>query len=127
MYRCVAVSAFALLVFCGRALADAAGPIETVTVTAEKRSESILDVGINVTSLSAEDLRVSRIQSATDLQAQIPNLNVKTNIPGAQQILTIRGVGLDDFSSTNNSSVGVYVDDIFLASFAENDFDFFDV
>ena len=36
-------------------------------------------------------------------------------------------VGLDDFSSTNNSSVGVYVDDVFLASFAEMDFNFYDL
>jgi iron complex outermembrane receptor protein len=101
--------------------------IETVTVTAEKRPESVLNVGINVTALSAQDIKASRIEDATDIATQIPNVNVKTNIPGAQQIISIRGVGLDDFSSTNNSSVGVYVDDVFLASFAENDFDFFDV
>jgi iron complex outermembrane receptor protein len=101
--------------------------IETVTVTAEKTEENILNVGINVTSLSAEDIRTSRIDTPMDLQGQIPNVDIKTNIPGAQQIITIRGVGLDDFSSTNNSSVGVYVDDVFLASFAEMDFNFFDL
>ncbi len=106
--------------------ADAAG-IETVTVTAEKTSENILNVGINVTALSADELKQSRIETATDLATQIPNFNVKTNIPGAQQIVTVRGVGLDDFSSTNNSSVGVYVDDVFLASFAEMDFGMYDL
>src|SRR5579862_2873601 len=101
--------------------------IETVTVTAEKTPESVLNVGINVTSLSAEDIKASRIEDATDLATQIPNVNVKTNIPGLQQIMTVRGVGLDDFSSTNNSSVGVYVDDVFLASFAEMDFGMYDL
>jgi iron complex outermembrane receptor protein len=101
--------------------------IETVTVTAEKRQENILDVGINVTALSADELRESRIVSATDLATQVPNVDVKTNVPGAQQIITVRGVGLDDFSSTNNSSVGVYIDDIFLASFAEMDFGMYDM
>ncbi len=52
---------------------------------------------------------------------------MKENIPGAQSIITIRGVGLNDFSSTNNSTVGVYVDDVFLASFAEMDFNFYDL
>lgn len=108
------------------AFAQSSG-IETVTVTAEKTSENILNVGINVTALSADDIRQSRIVTATDLATQIPNFDVKTNIPGAQQIVTVRGVGLDDFSSTNNSSVGVYVDDVFLASFAEMDFGMYDL
>src|SRR5262249_21858777 len=34
---------------------------------------------------------------------------------------------LDDFSSTNNPTVGVYVDDVFLSSFAEMDFNFYDI
>ena len=101
--------------------------IETEVVTAEKREENILNVGINITSLSADELRTSRITTATDLATQIPNVDVKTNVPGAQQIITVRGVGLDDFSSTNNSSVGVYVDDVFLASFAEMDFNMYDL
>ncbi|HVP84997.1 MAG TPA: TonB-dependent receptor [Rhizomicrobium sp.] len=114
---------------CGHAAAQTAGTagIETVVVTAERREENILNVGINITSLSADDLRTSRVNSATDLATQIPNVDVKTNIPGAQQIITVRGVGLDDFSSTNNSSVGVYVDDVFLASFAEMDFNMYDL
>ncbi|MBI3675827.1 MAG: TonB-dependent receptor [Proteobacteria bacterium] len=105
----------------------AADTIETVQVTAEKTSESILKVGINVTSIDSEDLRIGRIDTATDLPTMVPNVDVKSNIPGAQQIITIRGVGLDDFSSTNNSSVGVYIDDVFLTSFAEMDFNFFDL
>lgn len=109
------------------ALAQQSGGIETVTVTAEKTQENILNVGINVTALSADDLRLNRIDTAMDLATQVPNVEVKTNIPGAQQIVTIRGIGLDDFSSTNNSSVGVYVDDVFLTSFAEMDFNFFDL
>ena len=114
---------------CGHAMAQTTvgTGIETVVVTAEKREENILNVGINITSLSADELRTSRITTATDLATQIPNVDVKTNVPGAQQIITVRGVGLDDFSSTNNSSVGVYVDDVFLASFAEMDFNMYDL
>ena len=100
--------------------------IESVTVTAERRAENIMNVGINITALTSEDLRQSRIETPTDLMSQVPNLDVKDNIPGAQQIITIRGVGLDDFSTTNNSTVAVYVDDIYLASFAEMDFNMFD-
>jgi iron complex outermembrane recepter protein len=106
---------------------ETASTIETVTVTAQKRAENILDVPINVTALSAEEIQQARIQTPMDLASEVPSVDVKTNIPGAQEIITIRGVGLDDFSSTNNSTVGVYVDDIYLASFAEEDFNFFDL
>jgi iron complex outermembrane receptor protein len=98
-----------------------------IVVTAERTSENIMKVGVNVTAVSADQLQRSRIESATDLATIVPNFDVKTNIPGLQQIMTVRGVGLDDFSSTNNSSVGVYVDDIFLASFAEMDFGMYDL
>jgi iron complex outermembrane receptor protein len=110
------------------ALAQSTAPtVETVTVTAERKQENIMSVGVNVTAFSSEDLRQSRIVNATDLASQVPNLDVKTDIPGAQQIITLRGVGLDDFSSTNESAVGIYNDDVYLASFAEADFTMFDL
>ena len=105
----------------------AATQVEEVIVTAQKREERLLDVGLAVTSVSAETLRTQRVNSTTDLTTQVPNVDVKENIPGAQAIITVRGVGLNDFSSTNNSTVGVYVDDVFLASFAEMDFNFYDL
>ena len=101
--------------------------VEEVVVTAEKREERLLDVGLSVASLSAETLRTQRVETSTDIVSQVANVDVKQNIPGAQAIITVRGVGLDDFSSTNNSTVGVYIDDIFLASFAEMDFNLFDL
>lgn len=101
--------------------------VQEVVVTAQKREERLLDVGIAISSLSAETLRSQRISSTTDLVAQVPNVDVKENIPGAQAIVTVRGVGLNDFSSTNNSTVGVYVDEVFLASFAQMDFNFYDL
>src|SRR5271154_2956713 len=107
--------------------ADGGGTLAEIVVTAQKRSERLLDVGINITSLSAEQLRTDRVAQSSDLPALVANVDVKENIPGAQSIITIRGVGLDDFSSTNNSPVGVYVDDVFLASFAEYDFTMYDL
>src|SRR3954468_24992179 len=78
--------------------------IDEVVVTAQKREQKLIDVGASVASLSAEQLRTNRIDSPTCLATQVPNLDVKENIPGAQAIVTVRGVGLNDFSSTNNST-----------------------
>jgi iron complex outermembrane receptor protein len=110
-----------------QAQAPAAAQAGEVIVTAQKREERLLDVGLSVSSLGGETLRTRRVETTTDLVTQVPNVDVKDNIPGAQSIITIRGVGLNDFSSTNNSTVGVYVDDVFLASFAEMDFNFYDL
>ncbi|MGZ6038653.1 MAG: TonB-dependent receptor [Phenylobacterium sp.] len=101
--------------------------VEEVVVTAQKREERLLDVGLSVASLNAETLRTQRVETSGDIVAQVANVDVKQNIPGAQAIITVRGVGLDDFSSTNNSTVGVYIDDVFLASFAEMDFNLYDL
>ena len=110
------------------ALAQAApDEIQEVVVTAQKREQRLLDVGLSVASVDSETLRTARVATTTDLVAQVPNVDVKENIPGAQAIVTVRGVGLNDFSSTNNSTVGLYVDEVFLASFAQMDFNFFDL
>ena len=101
--------------------------VEEVIVTAQKREERLLDVGLAVSSLNAETLRTQRVTTSSDLVGQVPNVDVKENIPGAQAIISVRGVGLNDFSSTNNSTVGVYIDDVFLASFAEMDFNLYDL
>jgi iron complex outermembrane receptor protein len=111
----------------GPAAPAAPAPAPDIVVTAQKTSQRIVDVPINVTSVSARDIHALRVIDATDLPLVTPNVDVKENIPGAQSIITVRGVGLDDFSSTNNSSVGVYYDDVFLASFAEMDFKLYDV
>jgi iron complex outermembrane receptor protein len=122
-------AAGALIAASAHAAADstASTSVGEIVVTAERTKENIMKVGVNVTAISAGQLRQSRITDATDLATLVPNFDVKTNVPGLQQIMTVRGVGLDDFSSTNNSSVGVYVDDVFLASFAEMDFGMYDL
>jgi iron complex outermembrane receptor protein len=101
--------------------------VDELIVTAQKREQRLLDVGLAVSSLDSETLRTSRVETTSDLTAQVPNVDVKENIPGAQAIVTVRGVGLNDFSSTNNSTVGLYVDEVFLASFAQMDFNFYDL
>lgn len=106
---------------------DGETTVGDVIITANKRDERLLDVGLSVASVSGEQIREARISTSEDLVGQVANLDVKQNIPGAQAIVTVRGVGLNDFSSTNNSTVGVYIDDVFLASFAQMDFNFYDL
>lgn len=98
-----------------------------IIVTAQKREQSTLDVGINISVADSEALRTQRIDDATDIVAIAPNISIKENIPGLVPVVTIRGVGLNDFSATNNPSAGIYVDEISLSSLALMNFDLFDL
>ena len=101
--------------------------VEKVTVTAQKRKQNILDVGLNVSVVTGSDTRDRRVEQMRDLTGSMSNLDVKEQVPGAMPVITIRGVGLDDFSSTNNPSAGVYIDEVFLSSLAMMSFDVFDL
>jgi len=100
---------------------------DEIIVTAQKREQNVLDVGISVSALSQSDLNEQRIQELSDLNATLPNVAVKNQIPGAIPVISIRGVGLDDFSSTNNPAAGIYVDEVFLSSLALMSSDFYDL
>lgn len=100
---------------------------DEIVVTAQKREQSPLDIGITLSVAGQQELVSKRIEAVTDLVSFTPNVSVKDNIPGLVPVITIRGVGLNDFSATNNPSAGVYVDEVSLSSLALMNFDFFDL
>ena len=57
----------------------------------------------------------------------MPNLDIKEQVPGAMPVITIRGVGLNDFGAANSPSAGVYVDQVYVASIAMMAFDMYDL
>jgi iron complex outermembrane receptor protein len=100
---------------------------EAITVTAQKRVQRLVDVPINVTSIDRDDIARVRIEQVRDVMGYIPNMDIKEQVPGAIPVVTIRGVGLDDFSSTNSPAAGIYVDQVTLSSLALMSFDLFDM
>jgi iron complex outermembrane receptor protein len=104
------------------------GPtVEEVVVTAMKREERLQDVGATITALSAESLRRSRVSDLSDLSSYAPNVDIKETVPGALPTVTIRGIGLDDFSTTSSPAAGVYIDEIPLSSPGLMSGEFFDL
>jgi iron complex outermembrane receptor protein len=100
---------------------------DEVTVTAQKRVQSSLDVGISVAVVGRQEITERRIETPSDLVVFTPNATVKENIPGLMPVVTIRGVGLNDFNATNNPATGVYVDEVSLSSLALLSSDLFDL
>jgi iron complex outermembrane recepter protein len=101
--------------------------LDDVVVTAQKRVQRLVDVPINVSSMSREDVERSRIQQVRDLSGYVPGLDIKEQVPGAIPVVSIRGIGLDDFSSTNSPAAGIYVDQVTLSSLALMSFDLYDM
>ena len=101
--------------------------LDDVMVTAQKREQRAVDVPINVSTLDRGDIERVRIEQVRDVMGYIPNMDIKEQVPGAIPVVTIRGVGLDDFSSTNSPAAGIYVDQVPLTSLALMSFDLFDM
>ena len=103
------------------ALAIAATPamaevqvIEEILVTAQKREQSLTDVGITVSAFDGDTLRELGVNTVVDLAAHTPGLVYNEAGGLGVPVYTIRGVGFDDYSVGSNSTVGVYSDEVAL-------------
>lgn len=90
--------------------------IEKIQITAQKRTQSINEVGVTTTAFNGEMLEELGIESAVDLGDHTPGLVAVNSTSGSTPIFAIRGIGLDDFSPNNTSGVGVYTDEVFASS-----------
>ena len=70
--RLVAGAGAAALMLAGAGMARAAEPVtelEAITITAQKRAQDTLDVGLNVAVISGADLAARRVTQVSDLSA----------------------------------------------------------
>jgi iron complex outermembrane receptor protein len=90
--------------------------LELVVVTAERRSESVQDIGVAVTAVSGAEIQSLRIQQPLGLSTISPSLSTMNSQTDSTPLFLMRGIGLDDFNNNNSSGVGTYLDGVF-ASF----------
>jgi iron complex outermembrane receptor protein len=106
----------------------AATEVETLVVTAQRRSQNIQDVPISVQAFDAKAIGALGIKSSVDLGAVTPNVDIALVAgPGNQPIITIRGIGLNDYDTNNAGPNGIYVDEVYLSSPASQSFATFDL
>lgn len=89
--------------------------IEEVIVTAQHREQNIQDIGASITAISGVRFQELSFRTVTDLSEQVPNLTFAT--PAGESTLlalSIRGIGLNDLSDSNEGPVAVYVDDVYV-------------
>ncbi len=104
------------------------GGLEEVTVTAQRREQSLQDVPIAISAFSAELLTSRNIVDTYDLVRNIPNLTGNANVGvGTSSSLYIRGIGNAESIATFDVPVGAYVDDVYISRQNHNNFSLFDV
>jgi iron complex outermembrane recepter protein len=90
----------------------AQGMLEEVVVTAQKREQSVSDLGLSVTAFTGDAMRSLGWSQPKDLAAQTPGLIINNTMGDSQPAVMIRGVGINDFNTNTNPGVGVYVDEV---------------
>ena len=107
---------------------DASGGLEEITVTAQRREQSLQDVPIAITAFTADQLEQRQVFNTYDLVRNIPNLTGNSNVGvGTSSSLYIRGIGNGESIATFDLPVGTYVDDVYVARQNHNNFSLFDV
>ena len=90
--------------------------IETIQVTATKRTQVIYEVPLAISAFSGDALAEQGISDLTDVGKFVPNLNVTGFSAGHTSSANpfIRGIGLQDHLITTDPGVSVYVDGVYL-------------
>lgn len=97
-----------------------------VTVTTQKREESIQDVPIAVSAFDENTLDKLQLAGGPDLVKTIPNVAfTKSNFTGYN--FKIRGIGADVVAQSGDSGVGVHMNDVPLTSNRLFEAEFYDV
>jgi iron complex outermembrane recepter protein len=110
--------AFGSMAFAGAAIAqdpqttDSAPSLETITVTAQKRTENLQDVPISMNVIGAQQLDEMQVNDFEDYAKLLPSVSISPNGPGFGQVY-MRGVasGGDGNHSGPLPSVGMYLDE----------------
>ena len=93
--------------------ANKAGVLEQVTVTAQRREQSLQDAAVSVQAFDQESLTQSGMESAQDLGAISPALGISAG-GGPLTSFFVRGVGALTVNPLTDSAVAQNVDGIYL-------------
>ena len=117
MIKTTLATAITLAIAAGSNAVNAASILEEVIVTAQKREQAITDVALTVTAVTGDVARAMGIEDTRDVAMLATNIDIKgAGMADANPAITVRGIGMNNFNANNNPSVGIYLDEVFLAS-----------
>lgn len=106
---------------------DVSQGLEEIVVTAQRRAQSVQDLGASVSALSGQDLERLNVRSASDLANLTSNVTLLNPGGGGMPIFIIRGVGLQTTSVQDVPAAAMYFDEVYLPSNAMGEFGVFDL
>jgi iron complex outermembrane receptor protein len=106
--------------------AQGVSQVDEIIVTAQKRSQSLQDVPLSVTALSAETLEKARVVDLESVATRTPNFVIGHDGPTTPE-LTIRGIGSTDREAGSDRSVVVFEDEVYIGRTGASTFDLFDL
>jgi outer membrane receptor protein involved in Fe transport len=91
--------------------------IDEIIVTAQKREQSLSDVGISVSVLGNETLQNLGIEDSIAIVNFVPNVeNTSIYGPGTNTNFSVRGVAQNDSNDGTEAPIATYVDDVYLVT-----------
>ncbi|VEL98038.1 iron complex outermembrane receptor protein [Alteromonas sp. 76-1] len=100
---------------------------EEISVVAQKREQSVQDVGIAITALSGEQLDALGFDNAQQVTAMAPGVQTVQPNGEANYSVGIRGVTNSDFTTNVESPVALYVDEVYISQMSGAGFSLFDL
>ena len=102
--------------------------LNVITVTAQRRSESVQSVPIAVSAFDSAELATRGVSNALELAQFVPNLvGINNTGLGSANAYYMRGLGNTESIPTFDPPIGTYVDDIYLSRQNANNLSLFDV
>ena len=89
--------------------------LEEVMVTAQKREQSLQDVGISVTAFTGDQMRALGVEESHEVAGLSPGVHIGGSMGGQNSQFTIRGVTQNDYNDIVEAPNAVYVDEGYIA------------
>ena len=94
----------------------ASAQLEEVVVTAQKRTQSMQDVPVAVSAIGGSEIEALGWENPTDIAAQVPNMQMSAPFGDVQPLFAIRGISMVDYTPSQSSPIGVYVDETYIGA-----------
>ncbi len=92
-----------------------AAVLEEIVVTAQKREQSLQDVGVSVSAFSGDQMKALGVTNSTEIVQQVPGLQLNQFSPNIT-IFNLRGISQSNFMDNLEAPVAVFVDDAYIGS-----------
>ena len=87
--------------------------MEGIRVTAQKRSQRLVDVPVSVTAISKDIVKSTSSERLSDLQTVVPNLSIESD-NSFVGVIRLRGVGDYSRNIGYDTRVGVFLDGVYM-------------